>query len=141
MFAVILSALMLMSSRTSLPPDVWSCRNQIEVWCTVDGCAAKAEDETTPLDIWARRDTGQFAICAYTGCWEGQADVVETNGRLLWAADDVAFLSGQGGFSADVSLLIVKKDGVGFVRVGGFATPLLCLRSPEGAVASGTNSP
>lgn len=141
MLAFILSALMLMSSRSSLPPDVWACQNQIEVWCAVDGCAAKAENETTPMDIWARRDNGRFAICAYTGCWEGEGQVSDTSGRLLWAANGVEFSSGQGGFSADVSLLIIEKDGVGFVRVGGFATPLLCLRSPDGAVASGSNSP
>ena len=141
MLAAILSVFMLMSSRSSLPPDVWACENQIEVWCAVDGCAAKAEDETTPLDIWARSDTGQFSICAYTGCWEGQAEVTEARERLLWAADGVEFTSGQGGFAADVSLMIVKKDGVGFIRVGGLATPLLCLRAPEGVVASGSNSP
>ena len=138
MLAAILSLFMLMSSR---PSDAWTCQNQIEVWCAVDGCAAKAEDETTPLDIWARSDNGKFSICAYTGCWEGQATFTEASGRLLWAADDVAFTSGQGGFTADVSLMIVNKDGVGFIRVGGLATPLLCLRAPEGMVASGSNSP
>ena len=53
-------------------------------------------------------------------------------GRLVWAADDVEFYSGRGGFSADVSLLVIEKDGVGFVRVGGLATPLLCLRAEPG---------
>lgn len=132
MIAAILSALMLMSSRSELPPDVWRCQNQVEVWCAVDGCAAKAESETTPLDVWASSRDGRFSVCAYTGCWEGAGAVTQNNGRLLWAAEDVPFTSGNGGFSADITLLIIEQDGVGFVRVGGLATPLLCLRAPPG---------
>ena len=121
--------LMLMANRAELPPDAWACTNQVEVWCTVDSCAAKDADETTPLRIAARRD-GVFSVCAYTGCWEGKASVIDNNGRLLWAADGAAFSSRpEGGWEADISLLIVEKDGVGFVRVGGIATPLLCLRA------------
>jgi len=131
MVAFLLAAIM-MTSPSEVPPEVWICRNQVEVWCAVDGCAAKAEDETTPMDIWVSRDDGRFTICAYSGCWEGEGDMTAGRGRLLWAADDVEFYSGRGGFSADVSLLIIEKDGVGFVRVGGLATPLLCLRAEPG---------
>jgi hypothetical protein len=35
----------------------------------------------------------------------------------------------DGGMESDVTLLINEKDGVGFVRVVGFATPLLCTRT------------
>jgi hypothetical protein len=122
----------LLSANTSeVPPDVWACRNQIEIWCTGDQCTAKAEAETTPMDIWARAD-GAFSVCAYTGCWDGMAETASVNGRLIWAADDVEFLSGRGGFSADVTLVIVEKDGVGFVRVGGLASPVLCLPGEPG---------
>ncbi len=131
MVAVLLAAL-LMTSPAEIPPEVWTCRNQVEVWCAVDGCAAKAEDETTPMDILARRDDGRVSICAYSGCWEGVGEMAAARGRLLWAADDVEFSSPGGGFAADVSLLIIEKDGVGFVRVGGLATPLLCLRAEPG---------
>ena len=131
MIAAILSTFMLMSSRSELPPDVWRCQNQIEVWCAVDGCAAKAERETTPLDIWASQRNGRFSVCAYSGCWEGAGAVTQNRGRLLWAADRAPFSSGEG-FAADITLLIIEQDGVGFVRVGGLATPLLCLRAPPG---------
>ncbi|MHA7871209.1 MAG: hypothetical protein ACX939_02550 [Hyphococcus sp.] len=130
----ILAAALLMTSRSEVPDDLWRCRNQVEVWCAVDGCAAKAEDETTPLDIWARGDTGEVSICAYSGCWEGGGRLSRTKGRLLWAADGVPFTARSGGFSADVTLLIIEKDGVGFVRVGGFATPVLCLKAPPDLV-------
>ena len=132
MLLAIIAAL-LSSSRSEIPPDLWHCENQIEIWCTVDSCAAKAEQEMTPMSISARRD-GPFSVCAYTGCWEGEAEVVDAGGRLLWAADGVAFTSQpEGGFEADISLLIIEKEGVGFVRVGGLATPLLCVRAEPGA--------
>ena len=127
---MLLIAAFLSSSKSEIPPDIWSCANDVEVWCAVDGCAAKEEGETTPMSINARR-SGEFSVCAYTGCWEGRTTVTDTAGRLLWAANGVPFSSQpDGGFKADVSLLIIESDGVGFVRVGGIASPLLCLRQP-----------
>jgi hypothetical protein len=32
---------------------------------------------------------------------------------------------------SDVTLLIFQSDGVGFVRAGGLATPLLCERAEK----------
>ena len=81
------------------------------------------------MDISARRD-GEISVCAYSGCWEGRAAVSDTHGRLVWAAEGLAFSSPPGpGHKADVTLLILEKDGVGFVRVGGIASPLLCVRA------------
>ncbi len=126
------AAAFLTASPSEIPPDAWSCSNDIEVWCTVDSCAAKSADETTPMAIAARR-TGEISVCAYTGCWEGEAEVTDNQGRISWAANGLAFSSNpQGGFTADVSLFIIEKDGVGFVRVGGIASPVLCLRREPG---------
>lgn len=130
--SMFLAALLLTSSPAEIPADVWLCKNQIEVWCTVDSCAAKAASETTPMSIAARRD-GAVSVCAYTGCWEGEAATGDIDGRLTWAAQALPFSSQpDGGFEADVSLFIIEKDGVGFVRVGGIASPLLCVRSEPG---------
>ncbi len=126
MFMLLLAA-MLSSSKSEIPPDAWDCVNDVEVWCSVDSCAAKPEGETTPMSITARRD-GEFSVCAYTGCWEGKAEVADIEGRLVWTADRAAFSTSPDGFFADITLLIVEKDGVGFVRAGGIASPLLCAR-------------
>lgn len=121
-------ALLLRASIAEIPADNWNCRNQIEVWCAADGCAATPPDEFTPMDIHASADGG-LSVCAYTGCWETRSAPIRARGRSLWAADDVGFSSQpDGSMNADISLLIVEKDGVGFVRVGGLATPLLCMR-------------
>ena len=122
------AALMLGASRTEVPPESWNCRNQIEVWCAADGCAATPPDQSTPMDIWASVD-GSISACAYSGCWEGEAAVSASAGRLLWIGDDLPFVSSVEGAAGDVTLLILAKDGVGFVRAGGIATPVLCRRA------------
>ena len=124
----LLFAALLTASKSEIPPDIWDCANDVEVWCTVDGCAAQPEGEMTPMSITASRD-GAFSVCAYTGCWEGKADLINQAGRLLWSGDKAPFSTKpEGGFEADITLLIIEKEGVGFVRAGGIASPLLCTR-------------
>ena len=131
---MLLLAALASSSKSEIPPDAWDCANEIEVWCSVDSCDAKSAEETTPMSITARRD-GEFSVCAYTGCWEGKATVTDHAGRLMWVGDGAAFSTRPDGFVADVTLLIIEKDGVGFVRAGGIASPLLCSRRPVGEAA------
>ena len=70
-------AAMAMSSTTGLPADRWNCRNQLEVWCAADGCAATPPDEFTPMDIHATAGAAgkasSLSVCAYSGCWESDA--------------------------------------------------------------------
>jgi hypothetical protein len=126
---MLLLAALVSSSKSEVPPDIWDCANDVEVWCSVDGCAAQPEGESTPMSISARR-SGEFSVCAYTGCWEGKTEVADVAGRLVWAADSAAFSTNPDGFFADITLLIIEKDGAGFVRAGGIASPLLCTRRP-----------
>ena len=116
------------SSPKEIPTEIWRCSNQVEVWCAADGCAATAEGEMTPMDITASAD-GRLSVCAYTGCWEGEAAYAATNGRLVWAGDALTFSTAPEGGESDATLLIIARDGVGFVRAGGLASPVLCARS------------
>lgn len=136
MLLIALAAL-LRASPSELPADGWNCRNQLEVWCAADGCAAAPPNEFTPMDINASAGhmgrKGRLEVCAYSGCWTARATAVRASGRLLWAADAAPFSTRpDDAMTADVTLLIVEKDGVGFVRVGGLATPLLCVRAASG---------
>ncbi len=131
MLEIALAAL-LGATREGAPPDAWRCRNQVEVWCAADGCAAANPDEFTPIDVSAKAD-GELSICAYTGCWTGKAKVARADGRWLWAGDGFPFSSSAEGEKTDVTLVIVAKDGVGFVRAGGLATPVLCARGVDAA--------
>ena len=126
------AAFLLGASKTEVPPESWNCRNQIEVWCASDGCAATPPDESTPMDIWAsvgKAGEGTISACAYTGCWDGKASVAASAGRYLWTGDNLPFVSSAPGAVGDVTLLILAGDGVGFVRAGGIATPVLCRRA------------
>jgi hypothetical protein len=119
-------ALMLGASRKEVPPTAFACRNDVEVWCDTGKCAARPDDESTPMDIRAAIN-GDITVCAYSGCWSGKARVSLADGRLLWTANGLPFSTAEAGaMTADVTLLILPKDGVGFVRAGGFATPALC---------------
>ncbi len=135
-----------MSNRSEIPADRWVCKNDVEVWCDEEGCRTRPGDETTPLSVTAAGDRS-FSVCAYTGCWESEkAMMLKSRGRTVWIADNVPFSTRpEGGFAADVTLLIVEgaRDGedagtgVGFVRAGGLATPLICLRvGPDGEPAA-----
>lgn len=121
-------ALYLLGSKAEIPPESWNCRNQIEVWCAADGCAATEAGSSTPMDIWASAD-GSISACAYSGCWEGKAAYGASAGRLLWSGDNLPFVSTVEGAAGNVTLLILAADGVGFVRAGGIATPVLCHRA------------
>lgn len=125
-------AMLMRASLAEIPADAWNCRNQIEVWCAADGCAAAPPDQFTPMDIHASAG-GALSVCAYSGCWETETAPIRAGGRILWAADGVAFsTSPDEAMNVDLTLLIVEKEGVGFVRAGGLATPLLCTRvSPK----------
>lgn len=116
------------ASKEEVPPETWNCRNQVEVWCASDGCAATPEEQSTPMDIWASAD-GALSACLYSGCYQGRAGYAAAGGRLLWQADDLPFVSAIEGATGDVTLLILAEDGVGFIRAGGIATPVLCRRT------------
>lgn len=130
-------AALLRASPAEIPDETWRCRNQVEVWCASDGCAATPDDQFTAMDIHATT-SGELTVCAYTGCWEAPAAVSRRDGRLLWTAEGAAFSTAEAGaMTADITLLIIEREGVGFVRAGGLATPLLCLREAPAVASEG----
>ncbi|MEE2692964.1 MAG: hypothetical protein VX640_15635 [Pseudomonadota bacterium] len=112
--------------------QAWSCTNEVEVWCAADGCTTAAEGQFTPMSV-SMTTAGAFSVCAYTGCWEGDSAPVSRQGRLLWTGDGLPFSTSQdGGMQADVTILLLAAEGVGFVRAAGLAAPVLCRRtSPD----------
>jgi len=121
-------------SEIPIDPAMWQCRNQVEVWCSADGCAASEPDGFTPMDINAKR-TGDLSVCAYTGCWEGKATVTAVDGHVLWTAKALGFSGNPKASGAAITLLVNQKDGVGFVQAGGLATPVLCERRAIARIA------
>lgn len=110
------------------PASKWQCSNQIEVWCAVDSCAARPADGFTPMSIVAE-ENGAIEVCAYSGCWQAQGTLADQSSRLLWTASDAPFSTAPDSEGIDLTLLIDRRDGIGFVRAGGIASPLLCSSS------------
>lgn len=110
----------------AVPPESWSCSNPVEVSCSGEECMTAEPGGFTPMSV-SMSAGGGFSVCAYTGCWEGAGPPLRLNGRLLWTGDGLAFsTSPDSGMKADVTLLLIEAERIGFVRAAGFASPLLC---------------
>lgn len=105
---------------------VWACRNaDIEISCSAEGCAAS--DAFTPMD--ARFGPGpRISVCAYTGCWEGEAALMQVGETTAYLAADLPF-STSPDFTAAVSALVDASDAIAMVKVAGFAHPMSCARA------------
>ncbi|HKY95054.1 MAG TPA: hypothetical protein VJL84_07085, partial [Kiloniellales bacterium] len=73
----------------------WSCRNEdLEIRCDWDGC--QSVEDFTPMEVHVAGD-GTMEICAYSGCWRGQANQrVQSNRWILLAAERMQWM-GSGG--------------------------------------------
>jgi len=102
----------------------WNCRNEdLEVTCGDDGC--RSSESFTPMDVHVS-DEGLMEICAYTGCWRGQANQrVSSNRWILLAAERLQWM-GSGGGTASFGLLLDRETGIAVLNGEGFAQPLLC---------------
>lgn len=105
-------------------PQAWRCSNAglAEVRCGADGCRAAEESAYTPMQ--ASVGAGTLEVCAYSGCVSGTAALA---GRLEGHAVWTARIEGE----APASLMVETGSGVGLLRWGGFANPMLCR--PQGA--------
>ena len=108
---------------------VWRCRNDLEVSCAHGNCEAETGDAFTPMSVRAD-EAGAISVCAYSGCWEGQAQAIESGDFLILAGHDLEFsTSADSRFGrANVVLAIDRSDGVGTLKVSEFAQPVLCER-------------
>jgi len=105
----------------------WSCRNELEVLCDGETCRASARGEFTPLSV--RFDTaGRYAVCAYSGCWEGVARLVRQDQLWLLSQPKAAWLGPAGASPAYSRLVILfdRVDRMALLKVEAFQLPLRC---------------
>ena len=110
----------------SLDGEDWRCRNDLEVSCGEAGCSAEAGDAFTPMDIHIG-GTGEISVCAYSGCWEGDAKTIEDGRFLMLIGHGLEHSTSED--PQDLVLTIDRQDGVGMLKVSSFALPILCKRS------------
>ena len=111
-------------------PATWTCQNTVsEVSCSGGECDVATGGDFTPMHITASSDA-TMAFCAYSGCWEGQADAMTVTGSHLgWSGGDLRWSHIKNGPGVPASLTINAETRLGVVLVGGFAQPVMCSDS------------
>lgn len=104
----------------------YQCRNTVEVQCDANGC--NASDALTPMDV-NFDDSGNLSICAYSGCWKGQADVIVTDNFLILSSQNLEFSTSNDSQNATLSLEL--SDGIATIKIATFALPLMCEKLPQ----------
>jgi len=104
----------------------WHCRNDLEVRCAEGTCESVPAGEFTPMDVRVD-DSRAMSVCAYSGCWEGNAEILRDERFLVWIGHDLRFSTSPDPESqADILVAIDLADGVASLKAGEFAHPLLC---------------
>lgn len=113
------------SSKVSQPPSIaqyYQCTNDVEVQCNETECAFESND-FTPMDV-TFDDAGSLSVCAYSGCWQSQADMSNRGNFIVLSALNAKFSTSE--TTQDLALIMDRADGVAILKAGAFAQPLLC---------------
>ncbi len=106
-----------------------TCSNgRLEIQCDSTGCGAEDSASVTPMEL-TLDDSGAYSACAYSGCWEGRAEVLITGAHLILHATRAPFSSGDSEGDGDPLVVSVDlADDIAVLKVGPFAQPLKCRR-------------
>lgn len=108
--------------------DEWSCRNNnAEISCSETACEVTMPDGFTPMDL-TLNTSGAVSLCAYSGCWTGQATSTLNVGHYLSSVALQLAWSGVSGSPGDVVATIDTRKKVATVLADGFAHPMTCTR-------------
>lgn len=120
---LVLSCMLLSSAALSAD---WSCQNSdVEVRCEKNVC--EASESFTPISIHTS-GSGLTEVCAYSGCWRGNAKYSTTEHYTVISAKGLQW-DGTTENPADILIVIDQKDSIGFLKGGGFAMPIQCSKT------------
>lgn len=108
----------------------WHCRNDMESACTTSGCHVTTGDDFTPVDVWLQ-ENGGMSICMYSGCWEGQGEVLSRAPYLVVMSKQLVWDSPHKSDNAQALISLELASGVAVMQVAGFHEPLLCFPGDE----------
>lgn len=109
--------------------EAWQCHSEIEIQCTGSGCEAQQRDSSTPIRVDIDV-SASLSVCAYSGCWEGQARHVSLPPFELFIGSGLPFSTAVQNASGveDIAISIDRSDGIATLKAGAFALPLRCAR-------------
>jgi hypothetical protein len=100
----------------------YQCKNDLEIQCDPLGCESDTKNFTA-MDV-NFDSLGNLSVCAYSGCWQGRADVLTAGQFLVLMGQKLKFSTSTD--LQDIALTLDRSDGVAILKVGNFALPLLC---------------
>ncbi len=109
----------------------WFCQNQVEIQCSRETCAATNQQEFTTMHL-SFKNTGEYSVCAYTGCWSGTGKVVASEPFLvIWQKNANWYSQNRLGKNPQNVLIgFDRSDNVASLKVGGWAHPMNCTIRP-----------
>lgn len=109
--------------------EEWTCRNDsVEISCDAKACDVTVPDGFTPMELTVKSG-GAVSLCAYSGCWSGEATSLLRVGHYLTAVGMQLSWSGPTGSPGDVVATIDTKAKIATVLSGSFAHPMTCARN------------
>lgn len=110
----------------------WQCQNKdLEITCNADKCSQSEAFTPLQLTVQQQGQQARLQICAYSGCWSGQAQGFIAGGHLFFSARQLAW-QGVGQNPADFALVLDRRDHIALLKGAGFALPLTCTRGTAG---------
>ena len=105
----------------------WACGVHFESQCSESGCSAYGDrDDGNTKPVFAQFDeSGNFQICMYTGCFEGQGKVLTTKPFLSITKEGVSW-TGTDGEDTDVFIVLERKENIGMFKAASFVQPIIC---------------
>ncbi len=126
-----LCVIVLLAGCTSAPrPTVeWTCRNNdAEISCQGNSCDVAMPEEFTPMEL--TMDTnGGLSLCAYSGCWSGQANEFHFTGDYFSITGLEVPWSATEGAATDILTTINIKTGIATLLTNDFSHPMTCKAS------------
>ena len=103
----------------------WQCRNnELEIECVNGKC--KSSENFTPMNMQLSRSK-IITICAYSGCWQGNAKILKVNNFITIIAHNMKPQNpSSASDSRSISMVIDVEDEVAIMKFSSFAQAMSC---------------
>ncbi|GGB14150.1 hypothetical protein [Agarivorans gilvus] len=119
------SLLLGLSLMSAVSAELWVCHNDYEARCSELGCAVYQQDDFTPASVLLSSE-GELEICLYTGCWQGQGQVLAQAPYLVIQGNKLDWNSPFKVDQQDALLSLERSSNIATMQVAGFQLSLLC---------------